>query len=829
MPSLTYDEAKARAAAVRNLRYDLDFDLTSGESFRTTTVARFDVEDPEGVEVFLEVRPIRLISAALNGVPVTGFADGRLPLSGLADSNEVVVIAEYEYSHVAEGLHRAVDPADGNVYIYAQPAIADAARFMACFDQPDLKASFTIRATADPEWIVRSNAPGEQVSAGRWEFQPTKPISTYLITLIAGAYAEVRDEHDGIPLALYTRASYSDDLEVNAPEIFEITKAALDRYHELFGIQFPFVKYEQAFVPEFSWGAMEFPGLVVHRDEFIYRTAVTDAERARRAYIIAHEMAHMWFGDLVTMRWWDDLWLNESFATYMGYRITAEVTRFTNAWSDFSIERKLWGYSADQRPSTHPVAPEHVSDTESAFANFDGISYAKGCAALRQLVAWLGDEPFFAGLRAHFTKHAWGNATLADLLEALSAASGRDLSAWADKWLRSAQVNTLRPIVAAGPDDRIESLVIEQTAPADHPTLRPHRIGIGYTDEAGERQRIEVDIDGPRTTLTQLDGVVARDLLLNDGDLTFAKIRFDPSADPVRLLGSLESSLNRAVVWGALWDAMRDGELPAVDFIGVVGAALPAEPDVAQVETVLAYARGAVNRFLPPPARGEAHAVVSQASREILDRAAPGGGLQLAAARSLIAGPCDPALLAGWLAERNVPEGIDIDADMRWGLLLRQVVQGEAGRDEIEAELARDNTARGAMEAARCRAALPTAADKEAAYALLATDRDLSNRILEAIGEGLWRPEHPELTDGLVERYFTDLAASQEWRSGAMLNLLGAKAYPVYAAYHSTVEAANAMLARPDINPQLARAITDSTDDLRRYIRQRELWETKTR
>jgi aminopeptidase N len=824
MPSLTYDEAKARAATVRNLHYAVDLDLRSAESFRTTTVARFDVEDSEGVEVFLECRPLRLISATLNGVPVDGFGDGRLRLSGLAESNEVVVVADYEYSHTGEGLHRYVDPADGNVYTYAQPSVADAPQFMACFDQPDLKASFTIRVTADPSWIVRSNAQGTQTSAGRWEFDATRPISTYLITLIAGPYAEVRDEHDGIPLALYTRASYVDDLELNAPEIFEVTKAALDRYHELFGIRFPFVKYEQGFVPEFTWGAMEFPGLVIHRDEYIFRTAVTEVERGRRAYIIAHEMAHMWFGDLVTMRWWDDLWLNESFATYMGYRLTSEVTRFHSVWTDFAVDRKLWGYGADQRPSTHPVAPEHVADTESGFSNFDGISYAKGCAILRQLVAWLGDEPFFAGLRAHFHKHAWGNATLSDLLEALSESSGRDLRAWADKWLRAAQVNTLRPVVTFDEDGRVQSFVVEQTAPADHPTLRPHRIGIGYTGESGTRQRIEVDVDGARTPVSELDGVSARDILLNDGDLTFAKIRFDPTADPVRLLQTLDDSLNRAVVWGALWDATRDGELPATRFVDMVGAVIPGETDVALATTVLGYGRMAAGRFLPPQAQDAAQAVVSRAARELLDRSAPGSGLQLTAARTLIDGPADPALLADWLAGRNVPEGIEVDADLRWSLLLRQVIQGEAGSPEIEAELARDTTARGASEAARCRAAVPTPEAKEAAYALLATDRELSNRILEFVGYGLWRPEHHQLTDGFVSRFFTDLAASQQWRSGQLLALLGGRAYPHYAAYESTVEEAERMLEAPDLNPQLARAVADATDDLRRSIRQREVW-----
>jgi len=824
MASLTYDEARARVGVVRDLSYELDFDLTSAESFRTTTVVRFTVDEP-GAQTFLELRPTRLIGATLNGQPLTGFADGRLPLTGLAARNEVVVIGEYAYSHVGEGLHRFVDPADGNAYVYAQPSIAEAPTFMACFDQPDLKAPITIRATADPSWTIRSHSEGIEVEPGRWEFAETKPMPTYLITIVAGPYAEVRDEHDGIPLGLYARASYAEDLAATAPELFELTKACLDRYHELFGIRYPFGKYDQAFVPEFTWGAMEFPGCVVFRDEFIYRGPVTDTERSRRAAIIAHEMAHMWFGDLVTMRWWDDLWLNESFATYMGYRVTSEVTRFTGAWADFASERKIWGYGADQRPSTHPVAPVFVADTESAFANFDGISYAKGCAALRQLVAWLGDEAFFAGLRAHFDKHAWGNATLADLLESLSAASGRDLTGWANEWLRSPQVNTLRPVVSIDQQGRVERFAVEQSAPQAYPTLRPHRIGVSYSvPGGGPRRRLEIDIEGPVTEVAELAGETVEDVLLNDGDLTFAKIRFLEGTDFARLLAALESPLDRAVVWGAVWDAVRDGETPAAEFLELIRTSLPAEQAVALVEHFLGFARGiAVNRFLPPEARPAGHAAINEACEAIVATALAGSSLQLAAWRTLISGMLTPEPVRAWLTGRDLPEGLEIDAELRWTLLLRLAVLGDVTDEELAEELARDATARGAVEAAHCRAARPDAAAKAEAFEQIVRDRVLSNRMLEAIGHGFWRAEHADLTNGYVERYFAELPASQEWRSGLLLAKLGSAGYPVSSVYPSTVEAAERMLAMPGLNTQFERAVADSTDDLRRAIRQREL------
>src|SRR3954468_5117079 len=436
MPRLTRTEATARAATVDVREYEADLDVTAeGDPCRARTVVRFEAR--AGATTFVEFEPVEVASMTLNGspVPASALGDGRLPLAGLAAANELVVDAVMRYSNNGEGLHRYVDPADGNVYLYQHMFINNAGRVLPAFDQPDMKASFKVSVSAPAHWTVAANGQLQSSSNGLWDFEATKPISTYLASLFAGPFHAVTDEHDGIPLALYVRAALAEHLDAQAEELFTITKQCLDRYHEMFDIRYPFGHYQQAFVPEFNFGAMEYPGLVTFRDEMIYRSAVTESQRESRANVIAHEMAHMWFGDLVTMAWWDDLWLNESFAEYLGTRVTAEATRFPHTWTTFAMQRKGWGLRADQRPSTHPVAPAEVADTDEALLNFDGISYAKGAAVLRQLVAWVGEEPFRAGLNKYFAAHAYGSATLADLLGALSEASGRDLAGWADLWL----------------------------------------------------------------------------------------------------------------------------------------------------------------------------------------------------------------------------------------------------------------------------------------------------------------------------------------------------------------------------------------------------------
>ncbi|MGK5685020.1 aminopeptidase N [Actinoplanes sp. URMC 104] len=827
MPSLTRAQATARAATVDVREYQLDLDLTvEGDTFGARTVVRFDAQ--EGGSTFLEFEPVSVASMTFNGSPLpeSALRDGRLLLTGLAATNELAVDAVMRYSNTGEGLHRYVDPADGSVYLYQHMFINNAGRILPAFDQPDLKASYRISVTAPASWRVAANGPLLSSTDGRWEFGATKPIPTYLCSLIAGPYAEVTDSHDGIPLALYARAALAGALEADAPEIFEITKQCLDRYHEIFEIRYPFGQYQQAFAPEFNFGAMEYPGLVVFRDEFLHRSAVTESEHEARANVIAHEMAHMWFGDLVTMAWWDDLWLNESFAEYMGTRIAAEATRFPGTWTTFAMQRKAWGLRADQRPSTHPVAPEEVTDTDQALLNFDGISYAKGAAVLKQLVAWVGDEAFRAGVNAHFAEHAYGNATLADLLGALSKASGRDLSAWADVWLRQAQVNTLRTSVTRdGPV--YGEVAIEQTAVAEHPTLRPHRLGIGLWDRQPDgtvtrRKLVEAEVGAAeRTVVAELAGEPVADLLLlNDGDLTYAKIRLDAesAAAVPDLLPLVGDSLARAVLWAAVLDAVVDGERPVAELVTLVLAALPVEREVVIVEDVLRAARGLVDRYTTPEARPAALEALAQAADRLLAVSEPGGSLQLAAARGLIGATVDTVRLRNWLDGVQVPAGLAVDADLRWLIVYRLAVLGAAGADVIDAEFARDRSATGEQWATRCRAARPDPDAKALAWASIVGDATLSNRLVEMTAAGFWQPEQLDLVRPYVRRYFAEMPAMMRIRNGMSAERTALTAYPNVVVEPETHDLAAELLARPDLDPILRRVVADSDDDLQRAL-----------
>ncbi|SCE85579.1 Membrane alanyl aminopeptidase Metallo peptidase. MEROPS family M01 [Micromonospora viridifaciens] len=827
MPSLTRVEATARGALITVESYQVDLDLTGGaERFRSTVTIRFRAT--AGGETFAEVKPARLLGVRLNerDLDPAVLHDNRLPLTGLAATNTLTVSAEMAYSNTGEGLHRFVDPADGETYLYAMSFLDEVQRIFAAFDQPDLKAPVTLSVTAPPEWTVAANGPvADRPAPGRWEFAPTAPLATYFFTLIAGPWHVRHDEHDGIPLGVYCRRSLAQHLDADAEEIFTVTRQCLDRFHQLFAERYPFGKYDQAFVPEFNAGAMENPGLVTLRDDYVFRSAVTDTQRELRATTIAHEMAHMWFGDLVTMRWWDDLWLNESFAEYLGTRVTAEATRFGQAWTTFAMRRKAWGYAADQRPSTHPVAPQEVADAARALLNFDGISYAKGASVLRQLVAWVGDDAFLAGLNAHFAKHRFGNATLADLLDSLAAASGRDLADWAERWLRRSQVNTLRMETAVGADGRWTEVAVVQTAPEAYPVLRPHRVGVArYAADAPVR-RLEVDLDPDadqgRTELTELIGQPAIGLLLpNAGDLTFAKIRLDPaSVDAVpMLLSGLDDPLARALLWGEARDAAIDGERPVAALVALIEAALPAETEVIIAEDVLALSRDLVDRYLEPPARGAALLRVAEACAALLAGAPAGGSLQLAAARNLIGATTDTGLLAGWLTGKDVPAGLAVDADLRWALLRRLVVLGAAGEPEIAAEAAADPSATGAERAAGCRAALPDADAKRAAWEIITSNVELSNRLVEATAEGFWQPEQAELTAGYVERYFAEMPAAARLRTPWTANRVAWLAFPRYAVAQHTRDLAAALLARDDLAPGLRREVTDRDDDLRRAL-----------
>ncbi len=839
MPSLSRAEAVERASKVRVDGYHIDLDLAGArehDTFGSTCTVAFRADE----DTFVELKPVEQMEAVLNGrsLDLSSVRENRLPLTGLTGQNELIVRARMGYSHSGEGLHRFVDPEDGETYLYAQSFLDDAQRIFACFDQPDLKASVTLSVTAPHGWEVAANSVGTEIAPGQWIFEPTAPISTYLVSLIAGPYHVRRAEHDGIPLALYCRRALASHLDKDVDELFEITAASFDRCHELFGVRYPFGKYDQAFVPEFNAGAMENVGLVTLRDEYVFRSAVTDAERELRAVTVAHEMAHMWFGDLVTMRWWDDLWLNESFAEYLGYRVVAEATRFKHAWSGFAASRKGWGYAADQRPSTHPVASDSVVDTAHALLNFDGISYAKGAAALRQLAAWLGDETFLTGLRAHIATHSYGNATLADLLDALAAASGRDLTAWADAWLRTPQVNTLWPIVAVAPDGTYESVHIEQTAPPSHPTLRPHRVGVAVFDRGVRRGFFTVDLAAVADTpVPELTGQPVGDLiLLNDGDLTFAKIRFDPTslAALPDSLPRLADPLARAVVWAAAADAVRDAWLPVEEFVRLFEAGLPAETQLSLLRDLIRFATsqatdasyvfgGVLGRFLPPDRVAAVERRVATTCRATMDQARD-GGVQLLAALGFVgsAGADDVPELRRWLSGET-PHGLVPDPDLRWAVMARLAVLGEVGDADIDAEYELDRSASGAVHAVRCRASRPDPAAKRRAWETIVADTTSSNRLVVAAAQGFWHPGQDWVTASYVERYLTEMPTAARLRTPMMTIQVSTAGFPRYAARPTTIEQAEGLLRSNGLDPGLRRVIDDSTDELRRALAAREL------
>jgi aminopeptidase N len=808
MPSMTWTEARQRGDLLRVDSYHVDLDLTRGdEIFGSTAAIRFRAES--GGSSFLDVRPRALHSATLNGVAldVAGLADGRLPLAGLAARNELVVEATMAYTNSGTGLHRFVDPADGEVYLYAGMFLDQAPAVFACFDQPDLKAPLTLSVAADPQWTVVANGAGHRAGPGRWEFVETAPLATYFVGLAAGPYYGVHTEHDGVPMGLYVRRSLAEHLDRDAPEIFEITRACLDRYHEMFGVRYPFGKYDQVFAPEFSAGAMENPGIVVFRDEFIFHSAVTESQRQGRAIVIAHEMAHMWFGDLVTMRWWDDLWLNESFAEYMGHRVTAEATRFTGAWASFAIGRKAWGYAADQRPSTHPVSGE-VPDARRALQLFDGISYAKGASVLRQLVSWLGDEAFLAGLRDYFDRHRYGNATLTDLLDALGRASGRDLDRWARLWLRETGVNTLH--LAGG-------AIVQDGSP-----VRPHRLGIGRYDRSGARlEHLEVDIDAARTPLH----LAPADLtLLNDGDLSYAKVRLADWRPLPGLLPAIDDPLTRALLWQSAWEAVRDAVLPAEFYLAMVAAALPAETQVPVVDSVLDNAWHAATRYLPVVLRAGALAGVREVCLSMLD-CDPARRLSFARGAARFVPPGDSAATAqlrGWLAGERTEFGVPVDPEFRWRLVYRLSVLGELGPAQIDAEYDRDRSGTGAQEAARCRAARPDPAAKRAAWHTIVHDDELSQRLLFAAADGFWQPGQESLTESYVDRYAAQMPEMATRRNHQVVGSLAALAYPRYLVTPVTLDTMRRLLARDDLHPALGRAVVDATDELARSLAARE-------
>ncbi|WP_326599578.1 aminopeptidase N [Streptomyces sp. NBC_01803] len=845
MPPLTRHEAEARARLLDVQGYAIDLDFTRGdETFASTTVIRFTAR--QGGDTFVETRPVTLRGVTLDGrdLDPSALADGRLPLTGLAPGeHELRVSADMPYSRTGEGVHRFTDPADGLTYLYSMCCLSEAPQVFAAFDQPDLKAVFDVTVTAPAEWTVLANGvatpvPGEP---GRWRCATTPPISTYLMAVAAGPYHSVTTEHAGLPFGIHVRRSLAEYLDKDAEEIFDITRRCFDRYHEIFDEPYPFDSYDQAFVPEFNAGAMENPGLVTFRDDFVYRSAVTDTERETRGVVIAHEMAHMWFGDLVTLRWWDDIWLNESFAEYMGYQVLTEATGH-RPWTEFALSRKAWGYEADQRPSTHPVAPaaDAVPDTASAWLNFDGISYAKGASALRQLVTWLGEDDFLAGINDHFSRHRFGNATLADFIDSMARASGRPVPAWADAWLRTSGPDTLIPEVSVTDDGWRLRLA--------HTGGRPHRLllgayettaggayettagggdgGDGGGDRAIPRERHDIELSGTETvTEHDFPGPRPALLVLNDGDLTYAKVRLDPASWDAaqRTLSTLPDALTRTVVWNAARDMVRDGELDPAAFLDTAARHLPAEPSTAIAQGVLTFARSRIaDLFLAPERRPAALATLAGLAHRLLDPDVTDPARRLIAARAAVSSATSPDEPRSWWEAGTVPGGPALDPELRWHVLHRLAVLGATTAEEIQAEAERDPTATGEESAARCRAALPDAGAKEAAWEAMFDPADrLSNYLFIATAEGFWHPEQREVLAPYVERYFPAVTAMAARRGHSLAVAGGRWAFPRGFTEPETLRLGEECLAAegPDgPTPALRRALADQLDDLRRAL-----------
>ena len=837
--NLTRDEAATRSALITVASYQVDLDLTGSDAtFSSVSVVRFGCAAP-GSSTHLNLTAPAVREITLNDTPVSldAFDSNRITLTGLAAENVLRVVADCAYSRSGEGLHRFTDPADGRVYLYSDLETFDAHRVYACFDQPDMKASYELTVTAPADWQVVSNmAPESTIPVGRvpdggplrWHFPPTPVVPTYITAVAAGPYHVVRDEHDGIPLGVYCRQSLAEYLD--ADEIFEVTRQGFDFYHNSFGIKYPFGKYDQLFVPEFKEGAMENAGCVTFVEAYIFRSRVTDFAREARGETILHEMAHMWFGDLVTMRWWDDLWLNESFATWAGTLAQAEATRWTNAWTTFAQLYKAWACRQDQLPSTHPIAAD-IPDIAAVEVNFDGITYAKGAAVLKQLVAYVGRENFLDGVRKYFAAHAWGNATLADLLAALEETSGRDLAAWSAEWLQTAGVNTLRPSYSVDADGRFTEFAVEQEAPASHPVLRSHRIAIGLYDrtsgeEAGlvRRQRVETDVAGPRTVVPELTGQPRPDLVLvNDDDLTYAKIRLDDHSlrTLIEAIGEFTDSLPAALCWSAAWDMVRDAEMATRDYVRLVLSGVSSVADISVVQTLLRQAGQAVRRFAAPAWRQTGLALMASVLRDLLDDASAGSDIQLAYVRAfagVATSADDLALLAGLLDGPVVLDGLTVDTDLRWSLLWRLVSRGARWEDEIDAELARDATDAGERHAAACRAAIPTAEAKQKAWETM-IGGELTVAMFRAVLSGFADPDQPELVEPYREKYFQ--VVGDVWRiwSSVMAQDFVTGVYAVCPISRETVEMTDAYIRAADPPAALRRLLIEGRDDILRALR----------
>ena len=856
--NLTRVEARVRAELldVESYTVDLDLDPVNTKTLGSTTVIRFHCRR-SGASTFADLAGASVRDITLNGralAPDEVYVDHRIRLDGLEEDNELIVVADCEYSHTGEGLHRFVDPADQRVYMYSQMEVPDARRVFTTFEQPDLKSVFSFTVTAPSDWTVVSNAPApspepapapaaDGTAMSVWRFPATERMSTYVTAIVAGEYHERRDtyvgSHGEIPLGHYCRQSMVPYFDVD--EVVEITKQGFAFFEDVFDFPYPFHKYDQLYVPEFNNGAMENAGCVTLRDEYLPRSRQATWFYEQRANTVLHELAHMWFGDLVTMRWWDDLWLNESFAEWASHHALVKATAYNEAWTGFTNARKNWAYRQDQLPSTHPIAADN-HDLQAVEVSFDGITYAKGASSLKQLVAWVGEREFFAGLRAYFKRHAFGNSEFQDLLQVLEETSGRDLQAWAVEWLQTSSVNTLAADYTVDDAGRYKSFAVVQTAPAEHPTLRRHRIGIGLYDRDTEgrlvrRTTVETDVVGARTEVAKLVGVEPPALLLlNEGDLTYAKVRFDErSLATIReSIHLVDDSLARAVCWSALWDMTRDAELSTGDFVDLVLQGLPHETDENAVKQLPIYVQIAIDQLAHPTKRAALRARWERGLRDLLERAAPGSDHQLTFVKSLAGTPgkrIPPSsyggaarspegldLLAGLLDDSVRLEGLDVAPDIRWVLLTALARGGRADEARVAEELERDNTISGQERAAAALAVIPSAETKADAWNVATVRDGVPNETQRSIAYVFDSSDQVDVLEPYLEDYLTIADTIWEDKGTQIASTMLEYMFPRALTSEATLVRVDRWLAASDANPAAKKYVREARADLVRAL-----------
>ncbi|MFI8104375.1 aminopeptidase N [Streptomyces sp. NPDC086023] len=845
--NLTREEAQQRAELLTVESYEIGLDLSGaqeGGTYRSETTVRFSSAEA-GATTFIDLVAPAVHEVVLNGKSLdvaAVFRDSRISLPHLAEGpNELKVVADCAYTNTGEGLHRFVDPVDDQAYLYTQFEVPDARRVFASFEQPDLKATFQFTVKAPEGWTVISNSPTPEPADNVWVFEPTPRISTYITALIVGPYHSVHSsyEKDGqsVPLGIYCRPSLAEFLDSDA--IFEVTRQGFDWFQEKFAYDYPFAKYDQLFVPEFNAGAMENAGAVTIRDQYVFRSKVTDAAYEVRAETILHELAHMWFGDLVTMEWWNDLWLNESFATYTSIACQAYApdSKWPHAWTTFANSMKTWAYRQDQLPSTHPIMAD-IRDLDDVLVNFDGITYAKGASVLKQLVAYVGQDEFFKGVQAYFKAHAFGNTRLSDLLGALEETSGRDLKTWSKAWLETAGINVLRPEIETDEHGVITSFAVRQEAPAlpagaqGEPVLRPHRIAIGcydLDDASGKLlrdRRIELDIAAAELTeVPELVGHRRPDVvLLNDDDLSYAKVRLDEVslANVTAHLGDFEASLPRALCWASAWDMTRDGELATRDYLALVLSGIAKESDIGVVQSLHRQVKLAIDLYADPAWRETGLAAWTEATLEHLRAAEPGSDHQLAWARAFAATARTDEqldLLAALLDGTESVEGLAVDTELRWTFLERLAATGRADEKAIAAELERDRTAAGERHAATARAARPTAEAKAEAWASVVETGDLPNAVQEAVIGGFVQSDQRELIAPYTEKFFAAVKGVWDSRSHEIAQQIAVGLYPSLQVSQATLDATDAWLASAEPNAALRRLVSESRSGVERALK----------